>query len=149
MNKNINDTFRLEKDMEKRLVREALEARKRAYAPYSHYFVGAALLAGSGRIYRGGNIENASYGAANCAERTAFFKAVSEGEGEFVAIAIAGGMEGKERRSCWSPCRYCRQVMLEFAKADFKIFAVKSEKDYQCRLLGEIMPCGFEGSSII
>ena len=84
------------KDMEiKELITAALDARSMAYAPYSRYQVGAALLAGSGKIYRGCNIENASYGATNCAERTAFFKAISEGERAFQAIAIAGGLEGK------------------------------------------------------
>lgn len=91
------------------LVRTALEARGRAYTPYSHYTVGAALLTAEGDIYQGGNIENASYGATNCAERTAIFKAVSEGRRRFRAIAIAGGMEGQEPVDYAYPCGICRQ----------------------------------------
>ncbi len=95
------------------LVGAALEARDRAYTPYSHYTVGAALLTAEGDIYQGGNIENASYGATNCAERTAIFKAVSEGRRRFRAIAIAGGMEGQEPVDYAYPCGICRQVMKE------------------------------------
>ena len=94
---------------EKALVSQALEARKLAYAPYSGYTVGAALLTADGHRYLGGNIENASYGATNCAERTAFFKAVSEGEREFTAIAIAGGISGEAPVEYAYPCGICRQ----------------------------------------
>ncbi len=132
----------------KELAREALAARENAYAPYSHYQVGAALCTGSGRIYRGCNIENATYGATNCAERTAFFKAVSEGERNFVAIAVAGGMEGKEPTEYAYPCGICRQVMQEFAGADFKVVVVKSEAEYQMYLLRELLPYGFGGDLV-
>ena len=101
---------------EKALVSQALEARKLAYAPYSGYTVGAALLTADGHRYLGGNIENASYGATNCAERTAFFKAVSEGEREFTAIAIAGGISGEAPVEYAYPCGICRQVMQEFCR---------------------------------
>ncbi len=125
------------------LVREAIEARKNAYTPYSHFQVGAALLAKSGKIYRGCNIENAGYTPSNCAERTAFFKAVSEGEREFEAIAIVAGAEGKELELT-APCGVCRQVMMEFCDYEtFSIILAVSEKDYQIWSLKEILPLGF------
>ena len=130
------------------LVESALKARDMAYAPYSHFTVGAALLAYDGTVYLGGNIENASYGASNCAERTAIFKAVSEGVRRFRAIAVAGGMEGSEPVDYAYPCGICRQVMLEFADADFRIYVVKSKDDYREFVLDEFMPCGFGGNSI-
>ena len=97
----------------KKLIQAALEAREQAYVPYSKYQVGAALLAKSGKVYKGCNIENASYTPTNCAERTAFFKAVSEGEREFEAIAIVGGYHGAPVDYAY-PCGVCRQVMMEF-----------------------------------
>ena len=139
----------MEKTLRDNLILEALKARKAAYAPYSHYQVGAALLTKEGRIYSGCNIENASYGAANCAERTAFFKAVSQGERDFAAIAIAGGMEGEEPRDYAWPCGICRQVMQEFVQKDFEILVVKSAGDFKCYSLEELLPFGFGGSSII
>lgn len=131
------------------LIGQALEARKMAYAPYSHYQVGAALLTRGGRIYQGSNIENASYGATNCAERTAFFKAVSEGERNFLAIAIAGGREGGEPGDYAYPCGICRQVMQEFAGSDFRIYVAKSTSDYKTYTLQELLPSGFGGDSIL
>ena len=132
----------------KELIEAALQARDMAYAPYSHYHVGAALLADSGRIFQGGNIENASYGATNCAERTAFFKAVSEGERTFMAIAIAGGLEGQAPVDYAYPCGICRQVMSEFAKADFQIIVAQSADDYKIFTLAELLPAGFGVESI-
>ncbi|WP_276950851.1 cytidine deaminase [Acetatifactor muris] len=126
----------------------ALQAREMAYAPYSHYTVGAALLTKSGKIYQGGNIENASYGAANCAERTAIFKAVSDGCREFHSIAVAGGMEGCTPTDYAYPCGICRQVMQEFAGETFRVFVVKSETDYREISLKELLPYGFGGESI-
>ena len=126
----------------------ALQAREMAYAPYSHYTVGAALLTKNGKIYQGGNIENASYGATNCAERTAVFKAVSDGCREFYAIAIAGGMEDCKPVDYAWPCGICRQVMQEFAGEEFRIFVVKSENEYRECLLKELLPYGFGGESI-
>lgn len=131
-----------------KLIQAALAARETAYAPYSHYTVGAALLTAEGDIYPGGNIENASYGASNCAERTAFFKAVSEGRRKFLAIAVAGGMEGGEPVDYAYPCGICRQVMQEFTGDDFRIYVVKSETDYKEYRLGELLPFGFGGASI-
>ena len=133
---------------EKLLIRQALEARKLAYAPYSGYTVGAALLTAEGYRYLGGNIENASYGATNCAERTAFFKAVSEGEREFAAIAIAGGKALEAPVDYAYPCGICRQVMQEFCKDDFVIYVVKSEQEYRSYTLKELLPFGFGGDAI-
>lgn len=136
-----------EKDMFQ-LIEKALAAREMSYVPYSHYRVGAALLTSDGNIYQGGNIENASYGASNCAERTAFFKAVSEGKRRFTAIAIAGGMEGQEPEDYAFPCGICRQVMKEFCGDAFQVIVVKNLKDYQIFTLAELLPHGFGGETI-
>lgn len=126
------------------LVKEALRMRKYSYVPYSHFCVGAALLTEEGKIYTGCNIENASYTPTNCAERTAFFKAVSEGERKFRAIAIAGGREDAAELDYCSPCGVCRQVMMEFCDYEtFQIILVKSETEYQIFSLKEIFPFGF------
>ena len=100
------------------LIAEAKRARLHAYTPYSHFQVGAALETKVGKIYHGCNIENAAYGPTNCAERTAFFKAVYEGEREFTRIAIVGGAEGQEANAACAPCGVCRQVMREFCTPD-------------------------------
>ena len=114
-----------------------------SYVPYSGFRVGAALLTRSGKIYTGCNIENASYTPTNCAERTAFFKAVSEGEREFAAIAIAGGAQGSALDYC-PPCGVCRQVMMEFCDAKvFQVILVKSETEYRVFTLEELFPMGF------
>ena len=138
----MNDTIRAE------LINKALEARNSAYAPYSGYAVGAALLTKAGKIYLGCNIENASFGATNCAERTAFFKAVSEGEREFAAIAIAGGKAGEESREYAYPCGICRQVMQEFCEKEFKIFVVKTNGEFEEHTLTELLPYGFGGDNL-
>jgi cytidine deaminase len=130
------------------LIQAALDAREMAYAPYSGFHVGAALLLKDGTIYTGGNIENASYGACNCAERTAIFKAVSEGRRDFEAIVITGGLKGADPVEYAYPCGICRQVMLEFADDDFVVIVAKSLTDYQEYKLAEIMPFGFGGESI-
>ena len=132
----------------KELIQAALEARNMAYSPYSHYQVGAALMTKSGRIFQGGNIENASYGATNCAERTAIFKAVSEGERGFSAIAITGGLEGQEIVDYAYPCGICRQVISEFAGPNFQIIVAKSVEEYEVYTLAELLPAGFGGESI-
>ena len=122
----------------------AYEARERAYAPYSGFRVGAALLTKQGRVYLGCNIENASYGAANCAERTAFFKAVSEGEREFAAIAIVGGAEEGPKGGMCAPCGICRQVMREFCDpSTFLIFLEDGEGGVSEYTLNELLPYGF------
>ncbi len=132
----------------KKLSEAALDVRKKAYCPYSGFAVGAALLAKSGEIYTGVNIENAAFTPTNCAERTAFFKAVSEGEREFTAIAIAGGISGEAPVEYAYPCGICRQVMQEFCRDDFVIYVVNSEQDYQRYTLKELLPFGFGGDAI-
>lgn len=128
---------------EKRLIEAALEARTHAYTPYSHFQVGAALLTKDGKIYQGCNIENAAYSPTVCAERTAFFKAVYEGERAFAAIAIAGSPEGACNAYA-PPCGVCRQVMMEFCSPEeFRIFLVKSSEEYQEFTLQELLPMGF------
>lgn len=125
------------------LIKEAIEARKMAYTPYSHFKVGAALLTADGKIYRGCNIENAGYTPSNCAERTAFFKAVSEGERSFVAIAIVAGPENGDL-VLTAPCGVCRQVMMEFCDYEtFPIILGTSQNDYKIMTLKEILPLGF------
>lgn len=128
----------------KELVRLALEARQMAYAPYSHWTVGAALLTAEGKLYKGCNIENASYTPTNCAERTAFFKAISEGERNFAAIAIVGGPEGEKPYGICPPCGVCRQVMMEFCDYEkFEVTLGVSEACYETYTLKEVMPMGF------
>lgn len=125
------------------LIALALEAREMAYTPYSNYRVGAALLAKGGKVYKGCNIENASYTPTNCAERTAFFKAVSEGEREFSAIAIVGGNGEKPVDYAW-PCGVCRQVMMEFCNPKtFRVITAISEDTYLDKTLEEMLPFGF------
>lgn len=127
------------------LMQAAIKARERAYAPYSGYLVGAALLADDGEIYQGCNIENASYGATNCAERTAFFKAVSEGKNRFLAIAIVGGSRKQEDffPDMAYPCGICRQVMREFCGPDFRILVGRGTTDYEEYTLKELLPESF------
>lgn len=127
----------------KELVKEALAAREFAYTPYSKFNVGAALLCKNGRVFRGCNIESASYTPTNCAERTAFFKAVSEGEREFSAIAIVGGSAGAPPADFCYPCGVCRQVMAEFCGRDFKVYIAKSESEIREYSLDEIIPFAF------
>lgn len=126
---------------EKTLMSIAEKARKTAYAPYSKYKVGCALLAKSGKVYTGINIENASFSPTNCAERTAFFKAVSDGEREFIAIAICGGKNEKADDTC-SPCGVCRQVMAEFCTGEFEIILGNIEK-IQKFTLSQLLPLSF------
>ena len=121
-----------------KLISKALDARKNAYVPYSKFKVGAAVLTEDGQIYTGCNIENASYGATNCAERTAIFKAVSEGHKTIKAIAIVGVVNDYTY-----PCGICRQVIAEFASDDIKIILGKNEKEYLVKTLEEILPGAF------
>ena len=128
------------------LVKQAYEAQKLAYTPYSNFQVGAALLGVNGTVYLGGNIENAAYTPTNCAERTAFFKAVSEGVRDFQAIAIVGNKKGavlEEGKIC-APCGVCRQVMMEFCHPKtFKIILADRPDHYQVYTLEELLPLGF------
>ncbi len=128
----------------KLLLKNALEARKNAYVPYSNMAVGAALLAKNGKIYKGCNIESASFTPSNCAERTAFFKAVSEGTHDFDAIAIVGGKKDEEINGFFPPCGVCRQVMMEFCNPnEFKVILGKTKDSYEIFTLEELMPMGF------
>lgn len=126
----------------KELIKQALRARADAYAPVTGFKVGAALLAKNGKIFTGCNIENAALTPTNCAERTAFFKAVSEGERKFAAIAIAGG-HSDIPADYIPPCGVCRQVMAEFCDKDFVIIAAKDEGDYKTYTLGDLLPEAF------
>lgn len=125
------------------LVREALRARENSYSPYSGFAVGAAVVTKTGQIYRGCNIENSAYGPTICAERTAIFKAVSEGIREFEAIAIVGGQAGKEPEEYCAPCGVCRQVMSEFCDTDMPVYLYNG-KEVKAYTLGELLPLAFE-----
>ena len=125
------------------LVNLAIEAREHAYVPYSGFAVGAALLTKEGKFYQGCNIENSAFGPTNCAEITAFFTAVYQGERDFEAIAIVGGREGKPVSDLCAPCGVCRQVMREFCKNDFKIYLSKGDGDVLTYTLSDLLPLSF------
>ena len=131
------------------LIKQCLEARKMAYAPYSNYLVGAALLTEDGKIYKGCNIENSSYGGTICAERCAIFKAVSEGHKKMSCIAICGGKDISgggidQKEELAFPCGICRQVLREFCEPDKMIVIIcKSENKYQSKTLEELLPNSF------
>ena len=129
------------------LIESAKLAMEQAYSPYSGYKVGAALLCEDGTIYTGCNVENASFSATNCAERTAFFKAVSEGKREFDAIAICGGKNGV-LEDVFPPCGICRQVMREFCEDDFKIYLI-TKGGTQDFTLGQLLPMSFAPENIV
>lgn len=124
------------------LIEIATGMMKQSYAPYSHFHVGAALLTKSGKVYTGCNIENAAYPATVCAERTAIFKAVSEGETKFESIAIVGGVNGLVKDYC-APCGVCRQVMREFCEAEFRIILTDSSGLIKECTLEELLPLSF------
>ncbi|MCL2164049.1 MAG: cytidine deaminase [Oscillospiraceae bacterium] len=131
------------------LITKAREARERSWSPYSGFSVGAALLGKSGRIYQGCNVECASYSPTNCAERTAFFKAVSEGELEFDAIAIVGGPKDAADFGFAYPCGVCRQVMMEFCDPlHFKVIVANSSGEFEVHTLLQILPFGFGPSNL-
>mgnify|MGYP001004035012 FL=1 len=133
------------------LIEKAFEAQKFCYTPYSNFNVGAALLTSDGTIYQGCNIENAAFTPTNCAERTAFFKAISEGQMDFVAIAVVGNKDGIKQGEgdyC-APCAVCRQVMAEFCDLDtFKVIIAKNTDDYLEHTLGELLPLAFTGKNL-
>ena len=144
MGVSMKESENLTADSIRELIKAAIEARRKSYSPYSHYQVGAALLTADGQIVTGCNIENAAYGPSNCAERTAFFKAVSEGMREFTAIAIVGSPEGEELTQYAYPCGVCRQVMREFCEPErFRIIVAKSEEDYRVMTLAALLPESF------
>ena len=125
------------------LIREAFEGQKFAYVPYSRFHVGAALRARDGRVFKGCNIENAGYTPTNCAERTALFKAVSEGMREFDAIAIVGSKVGEKNTLVTGPCGVCRQALYEFGGPKLTVIMAKDEDDYIVTTLGDLLPYGF------
>ena len=131
------------------LIRAAFEAQKKSYAPYSRFEVGAALLTAEGDIYGGCNIENASYPACNCAERTAFYRAVFDGKRNFTAIAIVGKLRDKEAFDFCAPCGICRQVMTEFCDPEkFEVVLARTPEEYKVYLLAELIPLWFTGKDM-
>ena len=133
---------------EKKLIEAAEKARKSAYAPYSGYTVGAAVLAEDGCVYYGCNIENASYPAGICAERTAVFKAISEGNRKILALALTAGRKGETPFSYPTPCGICRQVISEFADGEMLIYLAKNSEDYKKYTLAELLPLGFSSKDM-
>lgn len=132
---------------EKELCKEAIDAMKNAYAPYSGYKVGAALLTEKGKLFAGCNIENAAYTPTVCAERVALFNAISSGERNFTAIAVAGGKDGVIS-GAFPPCGVCRQVMAEFCAPDFTVLVVTGEESYKKYTLNELFPQAFTPKNI-
>ena len=131
------------------MIAEAKKARERAYCPYSHHSVGAALLTKKGKIYHGCNVENSAYGPTNCAERTAFFTAVCDGEREFSKIAIVGGMDDTDGSKPCAPCGVCRQVMAEFCDPkEFRIILANGDEEPLEFTLEEMLPMGFFPSNL-
>ena len=131
----------------KELISMAISARAASYCPYSGIAVGAALLTVSGRVYLGANIENASFSPTVCAERVAFFKAISDGERDFLAIAVVGARADEAPAGDFPPCGVCRQVMAEFCTPDFLVLTGNEEK-FTETTLGEILPFGFDKSNL-
>ncbi len=132
---------------EKELCKEAIDAMKNAYAPYSGYKVGAALLTEKGKLFAGCNIENAAYTPTVCAERVALFNAISSGERNFTAIAVAGGKDGVIS-GAFPPCGVCRQVMAEFCAPNFTVLVVTGEDSYKKYTLNELFPQAFTPKNI-
>lgn len=139
----------MDKNQIEKMIDLAIEQLQFSYTPYSGFKVGAALLAKNGKLYTGCNIENAAYTPTNCAERTAFFKAVSEGIREFDAICVVGGKEGVLTAYA-SPCGVCRQVMMEFCDPDsFQIIVAKNREEYKIFSLRELLPMGFGPDNLV
>ena len=130
------------------LIRAAFAAREYAYVPYSDFLVGAALRAEDGRIFTGCNVENASLTPTSCAERTALFKAVSEGVTRFTDIAVVGARRGERNKQITSPCGVCRQALFEFGGPDLNVIMAKSENDFIERTMDELLPFGFGPSNV-
>ncbi len=138
----------MEKDRIRELIGRAQKVREFSYSPYSNYMVGAAILTQDGEIFTGCNIENAAYGPSNCAERTAIFKAVSEGKRSFQAIAIVGGKKGSDGDYA-APCGVCRQVMMEFCNPEqMQVIVAKSAEEYKVFTLKELMPESFGAANL-
>ena len=130
------------------LIREAFAAQKFAYVPYSHFHVGAALRGKNGQVFRGCNIENASYTPTICAERTALFKAVAEGVTEFTDIAVVGSRRGEVNEQITSPCGVCRQALFEFGGPELNVIMAKTPEDFIERSMDELLPFGFGPSNV-
>lgn len=139
----------LTQEQKQELIRAALEARTRAVAPYSRFTVGAALLAEDGRVFTGCNIENAAFTPTSCAERTALFKAVSEGVTRFTDVAIVGARIGEVNTLVTAPCGVCRQALFEFCGPDLNVIMAKTPEDFIERSLGELLPFGFGPSNVL
>jgi len=143
------ESMELTKELEQKLMRTAMEYRKRSYSPYSGYQVGAALLSVDGEIFGGCNIENAAFSPTNCAERTALFKAVSEGKKDFKAIAVVGGKAGESLEFC-TPCGVCRQALVEFCNPkEFVVYLGTGTDDYKGYLLEELLPFSFSPKNVL
>ncbi|MDO4733597.1 MAG: cytidine deaminase [Bacillota bacterium] len=130
------------------LLQQVFLYRKRAYAPYSGFSVGAALLGADGRIFGGCNIENSAYSPTLCAERTAFAKAISEGCRDFAALAVAGGPSGEEPRDYVSPCGVCRQWLVEFCRPEMPVILARTPEDYRIYSCGELLPHSFSAKML-
>ena len=130
------------------LIRMALAARERAYAPYSDFMVGAALRAEDGRVFTGCNVENAAFTPTSCAERTALFKAVSEGVTRFTDIAVVGARRGEVNKQITSPCGVCRQALFEFGGPELNVIMAKTPDDFMERSMDELLPFGFGPSNV-
>ena len=131
----------------KELINKALQAREKSYCPYSGFAVGAALLCNDGNVFTGANIESSSYTPTVCAERVAFFSAVHSGKKDFTAIAIVGGKSNSDISAYTPPCGVCRQVMAEFATADFEILLFDGN-DIKAYTLGELLPESFSKDNL-
>lgn len=131
------------------LIREAMLARENAYAPYSGFLVGAALLSENGKVYRGCNVENAAFSPSNCAERTALFSAICDGVRRFQAIAVVGAPRTVQEFSFCFPCGVCRQTLSEFCAPDFVVIVARSENDYETHTLDQLLPHCFGRADIV
>ncbi len=139
----------LTQQQKQELIRAALKAREKAVAPYSRFTVGAALLAENGQVYTGCNIENAAFTPTSCAERTALFKAVSEGATRFTDIAVVGARMGEVNTLVTAPCGVCRQALFEFCGPELNVIMAKTPEDFLERSLGELLPFGFGQANVL
>lgn len=131
------------------LVKRAFDARKNAYAPYSGFFVGAALLGENGEVYTGCNVENAAFSPGTCAERNALYRAVADGARKFFAIAVVGGKEGAEAFEACFPCGVCRQALAEFCSPEMPVVVVRTPEDYDVYTLGQLLPHSFGPDNLV
>ena len=143
-----NSMTKLTMEEKQQLIRMALAAREKAYAPYSDFMVGAALRAADGRIFTGCNVENAAFTPTSCAERTALFKAVAEGVTTFTDIAVVGSRRGEVNRQITSPCGVCRQALFEFGGPELNVIMAKTPEDFIERSMDELLPFGFGPSNV-